>query len=392
MLCGKARCPVLEKTAVMARLYLKYHVSDSLEGSSPPTVFVGRIGYPAVFVGPLAPPWRGDTSLMDLPEAWFGIDWNQLLEWRLAMHHGRRKVRVTDINNRFVLQLQDLTLSARPVDVEMVFRKPPRPRIQLSEEAQPFGPAATLRAFHADPGPADRFLERVYYDTDLRAADAILELYHRGVPVSRIQRVLSLGMLGTARWRRLVPTRWSITAVDDTIGRKLMEQVRRLPVLSEYLLYTSRQLGNLFMVILLPEAWSYELIEAWAPGSFWNPFRKTAAVGDYEEFRGRTTYARIGGCYYAARLAVCEHLLQIRRQATAIVLREIYPQYIMPVGVWNVRESVRQALRNPPLCFASLTELLDAIDRTARYGVQFWLNRSRLLQRHLRQQRLQIPT
>jgi len=37
-------------------------------------------------------------------------------------------------------------------------------------------------------------------------------------------------------------------------------------------------------------------------------------------------------------LAVCDQLVKERRQATVIVLREARPGYIMPVGVWQVRE------------------------------------------------------
>jgi hypothetical protein len=80
--------------------------------------------------------------------------------------------------------------------------------------------------------------------------------------------------------------------------------------------------------------------------------------GDHEGFEGRTTYASIGGCYYAARLAVAESLVRERRQAATVILRETHPGYIMPVGVWNVREHVRDALRRPPRRFASMEETL----------------------------------
>jgi len=46
--------------------------SEDIEGASPPSVFIGRIGYPNVHVGPLVPPVHEDTSLFDLPEHWFG--------------------------------------------------------------------------------------------------------------------------------------------------------------------------------------------------------------------------------------------------------------------------------------------------------------------------------
>ena len=46
--------------------------SDSISGSSPPSVFVGSYSYPQVFVGPMVPPIHGDTELLDSPEKWSG--------------------------------------------------------------------------------------------------------------------------------------------------------------------------------------------------------------------------------------------------------------------------------------------------------------------------------
>jgi len=44
---------------------------------------------------------------------------------------------------------------------------------------------------------------------------------------------------------------------------------------------------------------------------------------------------------------VAEHLASEGKQAAALVLREIHPGYILPVGVWNVRESIRATLHQP---------------------------------------------
>ncbi|MEM3173248.1 MAG: hypothetical protein QXE82_06875, partial [Candidatus Nitrosotenuis sp.] len=50
--------------------YANLFSSDSISGSSPPSVFVGSFGYPKVGVGPMVPPIHGDTSLLDTPERW----------------------------------------------------------------------------------------------------------------------------------------------------------------------------------------------------------------------------------------------------------------------------------------------------------------------------------
>ena len=102
-------------------------------------------------------------------------------------------------------------------------------------------------------------------------------------------------------------------------------------------------------------------------------------MGDHEGNGGRTTYASIGGCYYAARLATSEALLATGRQGGVVVLREVHPGEILPLGVWNVREHVRAALQRPPERFGTLSELSMAIGSTFAIPLERWLKASAVL-------------
>jgi len=236
----------------------------------------------------------------------------------------------------------------------------------------------------------NKLIERAVSDTDLKARDAILELYKKGVPVSQIQRAFSVGLLGVKGMRKLVPTRWSITAVDSTISRTLRdEEVKKMPELDEYRVYHFNFMDNEFVVLMFPGKWSYESIEAWFPGTTWNPGGASVAFcGDWEAYWGRTTYASMGGCYYAARLAVTEHLANIGKQASVLVLREARPGYIMPVGVWIVRECVRRALSQGYERFGSLKEALDAAFSRLSISPEIWMQVSKLLRDQVKQERL----
>ena len=130
-------------------------------------------------------------------------------------------------------------------------------------------------------------------------------------------------------------------------------------------------------------------MEAWFPGTTWNPNgTSTAIFSDWEGNNGRTTYAAIGGCYYSARLATCELLVKERRQATVVVLREARPGYIMPVGVWQVRENVRNAMRQKPFLFKTLDESLKFIAGRFEIPLRRWITQSELLKRALYQKRI----
>jgi hypothetical protein len=235
----------------------------------------------------------------------------------------------------------------------------------------------------------DNRVEKAYYDTDLRATDAVRELYGRGVLVSKIQKAFSVGAFGVEKRRQLVPTRWSITAVDDIISKGLVAQVKTFPEINEFRVYESIYLDNVFEILMLPQAWSYESMEAWYPGTTWNPDGESVIIySDAEGYNGRTTYAQIGGCYYSARLATCELLVKERRQATVIVLREARPGYIMPIGVWQVRENVRNAMRQTPYKFNTLNDTLKFVSDRFLIPMQQWVDQGKLIRQAMVQKRL----
>ena len=390
LLCGKSRCPIIVKVKYFLKS-VPLMQSEDIAGASPPSVFVGRIGYPYVYAGPLVPPVREDTSLYDMPEFWFGKTIDEIVGFRSLLIRGKQRVHVKKFEEagKIIEKTRELALAVKPVDVELMLKRKPHGSIVLDDAVQPFGPSAPIRDLRVGNPRWDHHIEKAYEDTDLKAAEAVLQLYNKGVFVTKVQRAFSVGAFGLKKNRRLVPTRWSITAVDSILSKELIEKVKMFPEISEYQVYESCYMDNVFEVLMIPRAWSYEIIEAWYPGTVWNPDgRGVFLYSDWEGYDGRTTYAEIGGCYYAARLAVCEQLLKDRRQATVIVLREARPGYIMPVGVWHVRENVRNAMRQKPLKFSTLDDALKWIGNRFQIPLSQWKIRSRLLQNILFQKRI----
>nr|AIF02790.1 hypothetical protein [uncultured marine group II/III euryarchaeote KM3_15_B02] len=362
-----------------------------LAGASPPSVFVGRYGYPKISIGPMLPPFGGDTSLLDTPERWVGRKIDDIVDFRSQLVRTRFTVRELDPakGNRMVLRTQELAMAATPPHVDATLHKPPQGRMRYSATAQPMGPSAPLKTFDRDTVKVDQRIEKAHSDTDLLARDALSELHARGVHTSAMSRAFSVGAFGLGKRRKLVPTRWSITAVDSTLGLKLLERTRELPLLGDYRLHEFTGLDNRWSVLLLPTEWCYELIEAWYPNTLWNPHRSGISIfHSFELNRGRKGYAEIGGCYYAARLAVNEHLHRLGRQAGAVIFREAHPGYILPVGVWNVREHVRQALREPPRRYGTLEEALARVGFTMDISMKRWIANSGVLKDRMYQKRL----
>jgi len=389
-LCGKTRCPLVVRLRSYFRTVPLLRGTD-MDGASPPGVFVGRIGYPYVYAGPLVPPVHEDTSLFDLPEFWFGRSIDEIVGFRSLLVRGKHRVHVKKFEEagKIMDRTRELALSVGPVDVELALKNKPSKHFVLDDEVQPFGPSAVVRDMKVSTSRWDHHIEKAYFDGDLKATEAVNTLYKKRVLVTRIQRAFSVGTFGLKDNRRLVPTRWSITAVDSIISKDMIRRIKTFPEVNEFRVYESRYLDNRFEVLMMPGAWSYEAMEAWYPGTVWNPSGKYAIMfSDWEGFDGRTTYASIGGCYYAARLAVGELLAKERRQATVVVLREAHPGYIMPVGVWQVRENVRNAVRQVPLKYNTLQEALTRIADQLQIPLEHWIERSRLIRDVLFQRRI----
>jgi hypothetical protein len=390
-LCGKLRCPVLVKFHSHEKIK---PLVDKLElgGSSPPSVFVGRIGYPKITIGPMIPPFMGDTSLVDTPELWLDKSIDDIVDFRSMLIRGKYNVDVLDVENpnKIVEYTRELALSKNSVYSEAIFSKKPKGKITFYDEIQPHGPSAPLKSFNITNPKYDQRIEKAFYDTDLKSRDAVLDLYKNGVKISKIQRSFSVGTFGVKKYRKFVPTRWSITAVDSLLGKELIKNTKENKLINEFRTYYLNQFDNRWIILMMPTEWQYELIEAWYPNTTWNQFSSSISIfNSYEFYKDRTKYAEIGGCYYAARLAVNELLNKENRQAGIVILREAHPGYIMPIGVWNVRESVRKALKEPFKKFDTLQKSLIYISEKMDIPLKRWIKNSAVLKRNLFQKRLE---
>ncbi|HJU14459.1 MAG TPA: hypothetical protein VJ792_08410 [Candidatus Nitrosotalea sp.] len=351
--------------------YANLFSSNYVEGSSPPSVFVGSYGYPRVLVGPMVPPVHGNTTVMDLPESWVGKGLEDIVNYRLSLVRGIQPVKAQEPSGRYIESLQELAMSTHSTDSEMEFVKSARAHSFVDSENAPFGPVGEIKSAKFSNSPSDANIQKMYYDKDLLAQDAVLELYNRGIEVSKIQKCFSIGMFGKSR--KLVPTRWSITATDDIISKSLVEEIVTFGAIDSCGVYSFSHLGNLYAVVLFPGRWMFEMQEAW--------YDNEGNIGfgsAFEDANGLAHYPETAGAHFASRLAVAEHLFSQKVQAGALVLREIRPEYAVPVGVWQVREGVRMALKQRPAIVSSFEEGLDFACRGLSVDKKEWLARSGL--------------
>jgi hypothetical protein len=151
--------------------------------------------------------------------------------------------------------------------------------------------------------------------------------------------------------------------------------------MNKILLFQNDYLANHFEILLIPENYQFEFIESW---DLDKPSPMISA--DYESYFGRKTYAiNTHGGYYAARVAALEYLDRIKRQSTILIVREVRPEYYADVGVWKIRETVRDAFNKPFEKFDTINQAMKRICERMMIKNK-WISKSNLL-KNLKQQR-----
>jgi hypothetical protein len=307
-----------------------------------------------------------------------GMDIGEIISLRSSMVRSETKMAIKEATSpgKLLASFQQIALSQAPVGTEITFIKPPKGMLWFDDIQLPSGPSGELKGLQITTNPQiPRKVDRIVDDTDVGAAAAAGELYSSGIGIEHISRMLSLGLLG--KKRKLVPTRWSITASDDMIGNALKETVLNQPLVNDYYLFSGEALGNHFEILILPRPFIFELIEIWMPRSAW---AEDGFIGsDLEDWRHKKEYSQLSGGYYAARLAVLEHLAGLGRQAGVLAVREISDAYWAPLGVWVVREVARKAMKSCPSRFSSLREARSEMESRIKTPAGQWRAASKLL-------------
>jgi hypothetical protein len=301
LLCGQSHCPLLQKINIQTPV--EKRLSQDLFGPSK-SVFVGWSNYPNVYVGPMTSLDDERTEILDNPGLWYGKTFDDIIEMRSMLVRSKQSHSISE-RSKFIDEIQEIALSVKPIDVETHFKEKPSISISFSPISQPMGPSGVIKDLKVVDNPKiPRKVDSIISD-DLTASKSMYELYQGSYDVYYLTNILSAGVLGVEKQKRMVPTRWSITAVDDIVCKELMKEIREFPQISEFLVYTNTYLENHFDILLIPGMWEFEQFEAWAPKTLWTQsYSKPVIIQEHEPYKGRSDYAiKEGGGYYAGSTA-----------------------------------------------------------------------------------------
>ena len=365
---------------------------------SAPAPFIGRYGYPNINIGILSPQLITNNEAYSSPKLWSKENYkiHEIANLRYSLVNSRTKWHIKDLkrNKRFIEVVQEVGLAKTNAEVEVGLKKAPTLNLKSEKEIIPWGPASQInKARITSNVKVNQKVEKLTSDTDLKANKAITQLYNKGLEEQQLTKLISVGTLGIGKNRKMVPTRWSITAVDDTIGKQLIKEVKDYN-LGDYTAYFGGGWGNYYLLLFFPEVWSYELFETYLYSEK-NPWSKKGLMysTDFENHNGRKSYAEeTAGGYYACRLSVIEKMKKLKRQHSCLALRFITSEYNIPLGVWTCREATRKSLQATPINFASKALLLRYAQLIIKkkFGVEIsqFISQSKLLKEQKQQKKM----
>ena len=371
---------------------------SKLNSNSPPSIFIGsKLKYPLVNVGILSPLQRDDNAWLYSAERYWAdnnFQINDILKIRDSLLNSRFQSKVHDskMNGRFTKIAQEIAVAQKSVDIEIELKNKLNTERQNDRIATTYGMAARLeKARIIGNVRIHRKVDKMMND-DVKSGEAISYLYKKGFDEYTLSKILSVGVLGLKTQRKLVPTRWSITATDDTIGKQILEKIKDYKWIENYELFFGEFLGNQYLLMFFPNTFNYELFEIYMPKSSWNSTDFVKASTDFESFFGRKEYAHAtSGGYYAARLPILQYLESQKRQASVLAIRLETPSYWAALGVWVVRESVRKTMRKK-MTFNSKNELTNAAKQIGKikfnFDVETIIKKSRMMNEVLAQKKL----
>ena len=340
-------------------------LSENLSGYTPPSNLVTELTYPKVYLGLLFTE-NEKSDLFDNPEILSEnkVSIEDLIEFRTSMINARKAVDVNipKKNDKIYEKVLEASLSIKSVNVELFLNKI-RENTKLTKIIAYYGFNGYLKDLKINENP--KIPNVIYNINDVKAEDGVYLMYEKGLSDYYISRIFSLGFFGLKTNRKLVPSKWSITAVHSILYRKIISENKdKLKSISTIMLFNYKLYGNDFYGLFLPGNGNVELIEVLLPGCVYNLNGKNSIIGRDDE----------SGGYYALKLSFAEFQNYSKYKGDLVVIRIINRDYKIPLGVWVVREGTKRMFRNLIERFNGTKEALEYLNNLLgnRYNLNIY--------------------
>src|SRR3989338_2969045 len=195
--CGNPNCAICSKA--YSRLKIQNKITKKDFSSDAVSPFVGRFNYPNINVGILAPPEETEEAwLYDAPKYWAVNNFQipKIIDFRSSLINSNFKSNIRQ-RNKFLELSQEIAMASEATDIEITLKEKPKFRLTVDSFAAPLGPNARLEKAKLTSNPKIHTkVQKVYYDSGLKANEAMVYLYKNDFDENFLSRLLSVGNIG----------------------------------------------------------------------------------------------------------------------------------------------------------------------------------------------------
>ncbi|BBL45661.1 DNA repair protein NreA [Nanobdella aerobiophila] len=347
------------------KLYGKsIYLKREIYGFTPPSNLISSINYPKLSLGILTSQ-NDNINYYDNPIYWAknNIPVDEIIKNRVGLVNAKK---IVDSNlprkdERLYNDILDAMLSIKSINIELYLKKIYE-NDNISKIVGFYGFNGIFDKIILNENP--RIPKEVYRINDIKSEESVYYLYKEGMSDYYISRLFSIGFFGYRINRKLVPSRWSITAVHNILEKKLRKELEDIKVIDKYYLFYYSLYGNDFYGILIPGKGDVELIEVLIPGSIYNLYSKYSIIGRDDK----------SGGYSSLRLSFAEFMKNYRLKGSLIVFRFVTKEYSVPLGVWVVREGTKYMLNNIIEKFDNYNDLVEYLNNrlNKKYNISYF--------------------
>lgn len=326
-------------------------LKDNFNGITPPSNLVTVKKYPILNLGVLASEETVNLNIEDPSYlATKNYSFEDIIKHKSLLINFYTPVSAYDVkDNKFYEKVLEISQSIKSLDIEVKIKKIFEERFHTKIFSF-FGFKGKIEQLSINDNP--KIPNILYEISEISAKEGVVKLYESNFSDYYISRLFSLGFFGYSINRKLVPSKWSITAVQRIIEEKINREIKDFKIISSYFLSQNRIYGNDLYGIIFPGNGEVEMLEVLMPGSAYNREGNYPIIGKDSE----------SGGYYAVRLSFKEFLRMNKFRANLLLIRVVTNEYKFPLGSWVLREGTKIMFKKKIEIYSSMNEILNHLN------------------------------
>jgi hypothetical protein len=345
---------------------------------SPPGVFIETAKYPVLMAGVLASRQPSEfLSIFDHPDAWQGLDREAILSMRKYLYRFVMPVNAREMSPSSTIKtLQALALSVSPVELEIEAPSLPAQDLKSVGALLPSSPIVHAQSLQLNSEPEISRVAKTVTEKDIPASDGIWKLLDYDYSLDFAVRLMSVGLLGRHKNRRMIPLKSAYKAVIDVFVNRAVMELIDAPSAQTSRIFTRDLFGDRFTVLMTPGEPRVDYVKL-------DMTRKPMSRGvSIESTRHPGLDAKTSVFADHARYSAYCALLSERRTSHVTVFHLSRNTKNHVLGPWIARAGVKETLQTDPVLLEDRENTFAVLRSVLRPELGAWIDETNLLERH----------